>query len=79
MTRGFAREGAPKGILVNAIRAGVIDSPFHGKFRKDMAKRVAMIPLKRMGRPEDVSSLVLHLAVDGGFITGQTLSVTGGE
>lgn len=79
MTRGFAREGASKGILVNAIRAGVIDTPFHGKFRKDMAKRVAMIPLKRMGRPEDVASLVLHLAADGNFITGQTISVTGGE
>ncbi len=79
MTRGFAREGAPMGILVNAIRAGVIDSPFHGKFRKDMAKRVALIPLKRMGRPEDVASLALHLASDGGFITGQVISVTGGE
>jgi len=79
LTRGFAREGAAKGILVNAIRAGVIDSPFHGKFRKDMAERIALIPLKRMGRPEDVAALVLHLAVDGGFITGQVLSVTGGE
>jgi len=79
MTRGFAREGAPLGILVNAIRAGVIDTPLHGKFRKDMAKRVAMIPLKRMGRPEDVASMVLHLAADGDFITGQTISVTGGE
>lgn len=79
MTRGFAREGASRGILVNAIRAGVIDSPFHGKFRKDMSTRVALIPLKRMGRPEDVAALALHLAVNGNFITGQVLSVTGGE
>lgn len=79
LSRGFAREGAAKGILVNAIRAGVIDTPLHGKFRKNMAARVAMIPLKRMGRPEDIASLVLHLAADGGFITGQTISVTGGE
>ncbi len=79
MTRGFAREGASRGILVNAIRAGVIDTPFHGKFRKNMAQRVSLIPLRRMGRPEDVSGLVLHLAAEGSFITGQTISVTGGE
>jgi 3-oxoacyl-[acyl-carrier protein] reductase len=79
LTRGFAREGSGKGILVNAIRAGVIDTPLHGKFRKNMAERVAKIPLKRMGRPEDVASLALHLAADGDFITGQIISVTGGE
>lgn len=79
MTRGFAREGASRGILVNAVRAGVIDTPLHGKFRKNMAERVAKIPLKRMGRPEDVAAAVLHLAADGDFITGQVISVTGGE
>lgn len=79
LTRGFAREGAPRGVLVNAVRAGVIDTPLHGKFRKNMAERVAKIPLKRMGRPEDVAAAVLHLAAHGDFVTGQILSVTGGE
>ena len=39
-----------------------------------------LIPLGRMGRPEDVASMAGHLAFDGGdFVTGQTLPVTGGE
>ena len=79
MTRGFAREGAGRRILVNAIRAGVIDTAFHDKFRKNMGPRVELIPLKRMGRAEDVSAMALFLAVDGRFTTGQVLCVTGGE
>ncbi|MFH1724214.1 MAG: SDR family oxidoreductase [Elusimicrobiota bacterium] len=80
VTVAMAKEGAPRGILVNTVRAGVIDTPFHSKFRKDMSKRVALIPLGRMGRPEEVARMALHLAGEGGdFITGQTLPVTGGE
>lgn len=80
LTVSLAREGAPRGILVNAVRPGVIDTPFHGKFRKAMGPRVAMIPLRRPGRPEDVARMILHLAGPGGdFITGQVLAVTGGE
>lgn len=80
MTVGLAKFGAPKNILVNAIRAGVIDTPFHGKFRKDMSKRVALIPLKRMGKAEDVAEMALFLCGRGGdFVTGQVLGVTGGE
>ena len=79
-TVALARFGAPHGVLVNTVRPGVIDTPFHGKFRKDMAARVAMVPLRRMGRPEDVARMVVYLAGPGGdFITGQTLCVTGGE
>lgn len=79
-TASLARFGAPHGVLVNTVRPGVIDTPFHGKFRKDMVARVAKIPLKRMGRPEEVARMVAFLAGPGGdFITGQTLSVTGGE
>ena len=80
VTVGLARHGARYDILVNAIRPGVIDTDFHRGFKKDMARRIAMIPLKRMGRPEEVAALALHLAGPGGdFITGQVLSVTGGE
>lgn len=79
-TAGLARLGAPHGILVNAVRAGVIDTPLHDKFRKNMAERIALIPLKRIGKPRDVAAMVAHLAGPGGdFITGQVLSVTGGE
>lgn len=80
ITVGMARQGARHNVLVNAIRAGVIDTPFHGKFPKDMKSRVSLIPMRRMGRPEDVANTVLFLAGPGGdFITGQVLPVTGGE
>lgn len=80
LTVSLAREGAAKGLLVNCVRPGVIDTPFHGKFRKAMGPRVAKIPLRRMGRAEDVALMVAHLAGPGGdFVTGQVLCVTGGE
>lgn len=80
LTVSLAREGAARGILVNCVRPGVIDTPFHGKFRKAMGPRVAKIPLRRMGRAEDVALMVAHLAGPGGdFVTGQVLCVTGGE
>ena len=79
-TTALARFGAPHGILVNTVRPGVIDTPFHGKFRKNMAVRVAKIPLRRMGRPEDVARMIVFLAGPGGdFVSGQIFSVTGGE
>ena len=80
LTVGLAREGAPHGILVNTVRCGVLDTPFHGKFRKDMSARAALIPLKRLGTAEDAARMIVHLAGTGGdFITGALLPVTGGE
>ena len=79
MTVSLARLGAPD-ILVNAVRPGVIDTDFHGKFKKNMRARVEMIPLKRMGTATDVAAMVAFLAGPGGdFITGQVFSVSGGE
>lgn len=80
LTVSLAREGAPHGILVNTVRCGVLDTPFHGKFRKDMSARAALIPLKRLGAAEDAARMIVHLAGPGGdFITGALLPVTGGE
>lgn len=79
VTRGLAKAGAPKGILVNAVRAGVFDTPFHGA-GKDMKSRAAMIPLKRLGRPEELAGMVSYLAgPKAAFVTGQIIGVTGGE
>ncbi len=80
LTVSLAREGGKRGVLVNAVRPGVIDTPLHGKFRKSMDRRIARIPLKRMGRPEDVALAVSYLAGPGGdFVTGSVHPVTGGE
>jgi len=81
VTVALARLGAPYDILVNCIRASVIDTPFHQKFEKrNLEKRIKLIPLKRMGKPIDIARMALFLASNGGnFITGQIFSVTGGE
>lgn len=80
ITKTLAREGAKHNVLVNTVRPGVIDTEFHKKFPKDMEKRVAMIPLKRMGRPEEVAEMVYYLGSDkNGFITNETMTVAGGE
>ncbi|MBI4348177.1 MAG: SDR family oxidoreductase [Elusimicrobia bacterium] len=80
ITAGLARFGAPHKILVNAIRLGVIDTDIHRRLKRDMKSRVRLIPLKRMGRPEEVARMAVFLAGPGGsFITGQVLPVTGGE
>jgi len=80
LTKTLAREGAPHNILVNTIRPGVIDTDFHRKFPKDMKKRIAMIPLKKMGTAQDVADAVFYLGSDiNGFVTNEIITIAGGE
>lgn len=79
-TKTLAREGAEYNILVNTIRLGVIDTEFHKKFPKDMKKRVAMIPLKKMGTPKDVVDIVYYLgSEENNFVTNEIITISGGE
>jgi 3-oxoacyl-[acyl-carrier protein] reductase len=83
-TTGFAREGARYGVLVNSIRCGKIDTRMHTKYpgydAKRLSERVSLIPLRRMGTPEEVARMALFLVSKGGdFITGQHIAVAGGE
>jgi 3-oxoacyl-[acyl-carrier protein] reductase len=76
--RALSLEVASRGITVNAIAPGVIESPAAtGAFD---ARRIAeLVPMKRAGRPEEVADLVGFLASDqAGYITGQTISINGG-
>jgi 3-oxoacyl-[acyl-carrier protein] reductase len=77
-TRSLARELGSRGVTVNCVAPGLIDTPMSaGAFDAAMIER--MVPLQRMGRPEDVASVVAFLAGDtAGYITGQVLSVNGG-
>ena len=81
ITVGLSRFGAPYQILVNTVRVGFIDTPFYGGLgRENLEERINLIPLKRAGRPADVARITAFLASEAGdFITGQTISVSGGD
>ena len=82
MTETLAVELAPLGINVNAIGPGAIDTPMvqAASLPKEiMDAMLAGVPLKRMGRPEEVSAAVVFLASDeASYVTGAPLYVDGG-
>ena len=79
LTKSVARELAGRGICCNAIAPGFIDTDMTAKIDKDDNQLVGMIPLKRMGRPEDVANLAVFLAGSGAdYITGEVIRVDGG-
>ena len=79
-TKSTAREMASRGITVNAVAPGYIETELTGVL-SDQIKTAILenIPLGRMGTPQDVANLVCFLASDAAaYITGQTLTVDGG-
>jgi len=80
-TKALAKEVAGKGIRVNAVSPGVIGGTLiSDKIPDDYRKKFAeMVPLRRLGTPEEIAKAVLFLASDdSGYITGQVLGVNGG-
>ena len=87
LTKCLAPEFGPKGITVNAITPGFIDTPMmqtsvaRGDFGPDgIDGAIARTPVRRVGRPEDVAALCAFLCRDeAGYITGEILGVNGGR
>jgi len=79
-TEGLARELAPRGITVNAVAPGAIDTGIvAGMPEPARQKLVDVIPMGRMGTAEEVAALVVFLAGrEAGYVTGQTIAVDGG-
>ena len=80
-TRASAMELAPRGILVNAIAPGLIDTPILRALTPErLAAQLALQPTGKAGRPEDIAQAVSFLvSPQTGFITGQVLFVDGGK
>ena len=80
LTRTNAMELAPRGITVNAVAPGFIDTDMTAKLGAEIREKYAsQIPLGRLGQPEDVAKLVAFLASDDAkYITGQIIGVDGG-
>ncbi len=80
-TKALARETASRGITVNAVAPGYIETDMTKAVKEDILKAIiANIPVGRMGKPEEIARAVLFLAADeAAFITGETLSVNGGQ
>lgn len=80
LTKSVARELASRGINVNAVAPGFIDTDMTRKMTEDAKKAMnSMIPLGKMGSAEDIADLVLFLAGEhSDYITGQVICVDGG-
>ena len=80
LTKSLARELASRGICVNAVSPGLIDTEMTASLpEKNREEALKKIPLGRMGRPEEVAAAVAFLvSEEAGYITGQVLRVNGG-
>ena len=77
-TKSLAQEVASRGVTVNVVAPGIIESPMiKGLFDAEAVAR--MVPMKRTGTPQEVAALVAFLAgKNAGYITGQIISINGG-
>lgn len=82
LTKGMAKELAPKGVRVNCVAPGLIDQTnFHGRFtpREAFEATARTIPMGRAGTPEEVGRVIAFLSgPDSAYLVGETIEVNGG-
>jgi 3-oxoacyl-[acyl-carrier protein] reductase len=80
LTKATARELSSRGITVNAVAPGFIETDMTDKLSAEMREHMLkQIPLERLGQPEEIAKVVRFLASeDASYMTGQTLHVDGG-
>jgi len=83
LTRALAKQLGPRGITVNSVAPGIIDTEFHGGWLADPEARefaASVAALGRVGQPEDVADVVAFLASPGArWITGMVVDASGGS
>jgi NAD(P)-dependent dehydrogenase (short-subunit alcohol dehydrogenase family) len=83
LTKSAALEGAPFGIRVNVVAPGPIDTEFLGRFAGSEERKATFasgVPLKRLGRPEEIAEAILFVASDkASFMSGASIPVNGGK
>ena len=79
-TKSLAREVASRGITVNTVAPGFIDTDMTQKLTDEQKKGIfSQVPANRLGKPEEIASTVAFLASDAAaYITGETIHVNGG-
>ncbi len=79
MTRSLALELTDRGILVNSVAPGFIDTAMTAELPAEIKETILkQIPLGRMGKPEEVAEVVAFLATKGSYVTGTVIHVNGG-
>ena len=78
-TKALAKELAPSGISVNAVACGLIDTEMNSHLTdEELSDVVSDIPADRIGKPQEVASVILALANSTSYLTGQIIKVDGG-
>ena len=80
MTKALALEFAPSGVTFNMVPPGFIDTPMLRSAPVDIETFAQTLPMKRVGKPEDIAAACAYLASEeASYITGQTISTNGGR